>query len=109
MRIAIIGSRNINEVNIGCYIGQCDEIVSGGAKGVDTCAAAYAKEHGIRLVEFTPQYQQYGRAAPIIRNRQIVDYADRVLAFWDGISKGTLWVIRYAQKIGKPCQVILVR
>ncbi|MBQ7302267.1 MAG: hypothetical protein IJW89_01650, partial [Clostridia bacterium] len=85
----------------------CDEIVSGGAKGVDACAAAYAVAHKIRLTEFLPQYKCYGRAAPLVRNRNIVDYADRVLVFWDGKSKGSLSVIRYAQKTGKPCTVVL--
>ena len=107
MRIAIIGSRNIYVPNIGDYVARCDEIVSGGARGVDACAAEYAKQHGVKLTVFLPQYERYGRAAPILRNKQIVEYADRVIAFWDGNSKGTLSVIRFAQKTGKECTVIL--
>mgnify|MGYP002509291301 CR=1 FL=1 len=88
---------------------ETDEIVSGGASGIDACAARWAKEHGFALTEFLPQYERYGRGAPIVRNRQIVDYCDKVIAFWDGSSKGTLSVIQYAQKTGKPCEVILTQ
>jgi len=105
MRIAIVGSRNIVEVNVAPYVSEGDEIVSGGAVGVDRCAAAYARQHGIQLTEFLPEYERYGRAAPIVRNRKIVDYADKVVIFWDGRSKGTLSVIKYAQKVGKVCEV----
>ena len=107
MKIAIVGSRKITVSNIDEYISECDEIVSGGAVGVDSCAAEYAKEKGIKLTVFLPQYERYGRAAPIIRNKEIVDYADKIVAFWDGSSKGTLSVIKYAEKTGKPCDIIL--
>ena len=107
MRIAIVGSRNLEVPHIGQYVLGADEIVSGGAKGVDACAAAYARKNGLTLTEFLPQYERYGRAAPIIRNREIVDYADKVIVFWDGSSKGTRSVIRYAERVGKPCQVVL--
>ena len=109
MRIAVVGSRTITEVDIAKYISDCDEIVSGGAKGVDSCAAEYARLKGIKLTEFLPQYEHYGRAAPIKRNYEIVDYADSLLVFWDGCSKGTLSVIKYAEKIGKPCEIIICK
>ena len=83
MKIAVIGSRDIMVSNIGRYISECDEIVSGGAAGVDSCAAEYAKQNGKKLTEFMPKYERYGRAAPILRNREIVDYADKIVAFWD--------------------------
>ncbi len=107
MKLAIIGSRKVILQNVAHYAAQADEIVTGGAKGVDRCVAEYAREHGIPLTEFLPQYHLYGRAAPIIRNKRIVDYADKVIAIWDGRSKGTLSVIQYAKKVNKPCEVIL--
>ena len=109
MKIAVIGSRSVTVSNIEKYISNADEIVSGGAVGVDTCATEYAKENGIKLTVFLPKYELYGRAAPIIRNKEIVDYSDKIIAFWDGKSKGTLSVIKYAQKTGKPCDVIICR
>ncbi len=107
MKVAIIGSRSIFATDIGMYISNGDEIVSGGAVGIDSCAAEYAKKNGLKLTVFLPQYERYGRAAPIVRNQTIVDYADKVVAFWDGKSKGTLSVIKYAEKTGKPCEIIL--
>ena len=88
---------------------EVEEIVSGGAVGVDFCAAECARKKGLRLSEFLPQYGRYGRAAPIVRNKKIVDYADKIIVFWDGSSKGTLSVIQYAKKIGKPFEVILCK
>ena len=107
MKIAVVGSRGIKDVEIGKYVFESEEIVSGGAVGVDLCAAEYAHRNGIKLTVFLPEYERYGRAAPIVRNKKIVDYADKVVVFWNGKSKGSLSVIQYAQKIGKPCDVIL--
>ena len=108
MKLAIVGSRNLTSVKLSEYVPEeVSEIVSEGSAGIDACAATYAKEKGLRITEFLPQYKKYGRAAPILRNKQIVDYADAVLIFWDGCSKGTLSVIEYARKIGKPHKVVL--
>ena len=107
MRIAIIGSRGICPENLGDYVTECDEVVSGGAVGTDTYAGEYAKERGIKLTVFLPDYSRYGRAAPIVRNKKIVDYADKIIAFWDGCSRGTRSVINYAKKANKPCTVII--
>ena len=109
MKIAIVGSRDITVTNLEDYISSNDEIVSGGAVGVDRCAADYAKKNGLKLTEFLPQYERYGRGAPIVRNKQIVEYADKLIVFWNGQSKGTLSVIQYAEKIGKACEVILCK
>ena len=106
MKIAIIGSRSITDADIGKYVSEGDEIVSGGAAGIDTLAAEYAKRNGLKLTVFLPEYEKYGRAAPIVRNKQIVDYADKVIALWNGSSKGTMSVIEYAEKMGKPCEVV---
>ena len=107
MKLAIIGSRGIKNIDLKEYItSDVDKIVSGGVKGVDTIAKEFAKSNGIILVEFLPEYEKYGRGAPLVRNEQIVNYADKVLAFWDGKSKGTKHVIEYAKKMNKPCEVV---
>ena len=107
MKIAVIGSRNLKIENIKDYIPKCDEIVTGGAFGIDSYAAEYAQKHGLKLTEFLPEYSLYGRIAPIVRNKKIVDYSDKVIAIWDGVSKGTLSVIKYAQKVGKECKIFI--
>ena len=109
MKIAIVGSRNIDSVNMKEHLVKCDEIISGGAKGIDSLAAKYANENNIKLTEFLPEYNIYGKAAPIIRNKKIVDAADKIIVFWDGVSKGSLYVINYAKKSGKECIVILCK
>ncbi len=110
MKIAVIGSRNlyVDDVCLAKYLSKAEEIISGGAKGIDRCAAEYAKKNNIGLTELLPEYELYGRVAPIIRNYRIVDCADKVIAFWDGASKGTLSVIKYAKKINKECEIIVI-
>ena len=109
MKIAIIGSRNLTITNPENFVpSNCTEIISGGASGIDTCAAEYARKNGIPLTEILPEYNKYGRAAPRVRNKQIVEYADEVIAFWDGVSRGTLSVINYCKKLNKPCRVVKI-
>ena len=108
MKVALIGSRglDVDEKTIERLLPRCTtEIVSGGAKGIDACAKAYACARGIPIKKFRPDYDRYGRAAPIKRNEQIVDYAERVVAIWDCRSKGTKSVINLCHKIGKPVTV----
>ena len=108
MRVAIIGSRSLTIPDFTPYLPErVTEIVSGGAKGVDLAARTYAFSHGIKLTEFLPQYQRYGRAAPLKRNIQIVEYADLIVAFWDGKSRGTKFVIDYCKKMEKEYRVYL--
>ena len=79
MKLAIVGSRGITKIDVAPYI-PCGvtEIVSGGARGVDTLAREYAAARGIPLVEFLPQYERYGRAAPLKRNAEIAAYGNKV-------------------------------
>ncbi len=107
MKVAIIGSRTLTVSNLQDYLPpDTDEIVSGGAKGIDACAREYALSHRIKLTEFLPEYEKYGKAAPLKRNRQIVEYADEVIAFWDGVSKGTAQVISSCQKLNKRVRIV---
>ena len=106
MKIAIVGSRSITVNNLGDYLPEnTTEIVSGGAIGVDRSARNYAKTHNIKLKEFLPEYERYGRSAPLKRNLQIIDYADEVIAFWDGMSHGTRFVIENCKRKNVPIKV----
>lgn len=104
MKAAIIGSRGLvlNTSDISFYLpAAVTELVSGGAKGVDTLAKIFATENNFKFTEFLPDYEKYGKAAPLRRNDEIIDYADIVLALWDGKSKGTEYVIDKCKEIGK--------
>ena len=106
MKIAVIGSRTLSVNNLDELIPtECTEIVSGGARGVDSSAAAFARARGIMLTEFIPDYDKHGRSAPLVRNRLIVEYSDAVFAFWDGTSRGTKYTIDYARRLGKPVKI----
>ena len=107
MKLAIIGSRTIKSIDLSQYISQSvTEIVSGGAIGVDSCAARYAEKMHIPLTVFRPDYARYGKGAPLKRNAQIAGYADADLVFWDGTSRGTAQAIQCFQRLCKPCTVI---
>lgn len=108
MRLAVVGSRTwkdwiavrraINEI-------KPDEIVTGGAQGTDRMAMDVADRDNFFLTVFWPDWKKYGRRAGIVRNKQIVDYCDRLIAFWDGKSKGTKSSIEMAVKAGKLLKV----
>ena len=106
MKVAVIGSRKLRIDDLGKYLPpETTEIVSGGAIGVDSCARNYAKRHNITLTEFLPDYRRYGKRAPLLRNDTIIEYSDVVLAFWDGESRGTRYVIERCRKQGVPLRV----
>ncbi len=98
MKVMIAGSRGIN-IDIDQYIPEDTTlIISGGAIGVDTAAERYADKMGISKIIVRPDYKKYGKVAPLIRNKTMVDMADIVIAIWDGRSRGTKDTIDYAIK-----------
>ncbi len=106
MRVAVVGSRGLIIDDFGEYLPEdVTEIISGGASGVDRCARLYAQAHGIKLTEFLPEYERFGRAAPIKRNILIIKNADIVLAFWDGTSRGTKFMIDNCRKMRVPVKI----
>lgn len=107
MKVAVIGSRGVTIDNLEDYLPEdVTEIVTGGAKGVDTCAEEYALAHNIKLTKFLPEYSKYRKSAPLKRNIQIIEYSDLVLAFWDGSSRGTKYVIDNCNKLDTTVKII---
>jgi len=82
------------------------EIVSGGAKGADSLAEKVALISEIPVKVFQPDWDKHGKAAGHIRNQQIVDNSDIIVAFWDGESKGTKDTIDKARRAKKPTFII---
>lgn len=110
MKVAVIGSRGLKIDNLEKYLPKdTTEIVSGGAKGVDNSAKQYALSHGIKLTEFLPECEKFGRTAPLKKNITIIEYADIVIALWDGKSRGTRHVIDNCKSRNIPVTVFKLK
>ena len=110
MKVAVIGSRHapasVSRRILEELPSNVSEIVSGGAQGVDALAAQVAALLGLPMRIFPPDFDQYGKKAPLVRNTAIVRYADLVLAFWDGASHGTQHVVAECIRQQKPVRLI---
>ncbi len=114
--VIIAGSREFQDYALLCR--KCDVIFSrrkptailcGEARGADTLGKRYAQEHGIPVLSFPADWEKYGRKAGFLRNQEMADNADALVAFWDGKSKGTKNMIDIADNAGIPCRVVVVR
>jgi hypothetical protein len=108
-RVAVVGSRDYPDWRqVREYVESLPAgtvVVSGGARGVDAIAEKAARLAGLAVDVYPADWQTYGMAAGMIRNRQIVKNCHRVVAFWDGKSKGTKNTIDLAVAMGKPVTV----
>ena len=83
-----------------------DEVVSGGAIGTDEVGENWAKYKQIDIRIFPAKWNTEGRGAGHIRNKRMAEYADALIAFWDGESTGTNNMINQAKKQGLKVKVI---
>lgn len=77
---------------------EIDTIVSGGASGIDTLAVRWAREYRKNIRVFNAQWDKHGKAAGPIRNEEMAQYANGLIAIWDGRSRGTHDMIKKATK-----------
>lgn len=115
MKVIISGFRNFHSYNkLKAY---CDnvlsaqseiEIVSGGADGADSLGERYAKENGYKLTVFKADWDKHGKAAGQIRNAEMAKYADALICFWDGQSRGSKNMIEEAKKAGLKYRVVSI-
>lgn len=82
------------------------EIVSGCARGADSLGEAYAKEHNYPIARFPADWDLYGKRAGYLRNQQMAEYADALIAFWDGSSRGTKHMIDIATNLGLSVRIV---
>ena len=112
LRIAIVGSRNAQGIPVDFILPHippnASEIVSGGAEGIDSLAKEAAAKLGLKLTEFLPDYEAFGKRAPMLRNIEIVKFSDYLIAFWDHQSKGTAFTIEQCIKLGVPFKVVSI-
>lgn len=114
MKTIIAGSRNIDEYRaildaVEASGFSITEVVSGGARGIDTLGERYAQEKGIPVKVFPADWESYGRKAGIVRNQEMANYAEALIAIWDGNSPGTYNMIAEAQARNLKVYVLTVR
>ena len=106
MKVAIVGSRDYSDLEeVRRYVDglPSDTIfISGGARGVDKAAEQAAKRVGMKTKIYPAEWDKYGKSAGFRRNTVMILAADRIVAFWDGKSKGTKHAIDIAIKYRKP-------
>lgn len=109
MKIVIAGSRDFNDydrmVKVLSMVNEVDEdteIVSGGASGADSLGERYARNNELRMSRFPAKWKKFGKKAGILRNTQMAEYCDGLIAFWDGESHGTKHMIEEIKRMGKP-------
>lgn len=113
---AIVGSRDFKKLEaIEDFVraiikdGKCEGIVTGDARGVDAEAKRVGELLGVPVRVFPADWQKHGKSAGVIRNSDIVAAADRILAFWDGKSRGTMDTVRKARAVGKRVDLLTDR
>jgi hypothetical protein len=121
MKVIIAGSRGITDINhiyeaVEKSNYDIDQIVSGTAKGVDQLGEKFAEDNGIPIKRFPAKwndlsvkkvlikegrYGKYNALAGFQRNAAMADYADALIAIWDGKSNGTRNMINLMKSQGK--------
>lgn len=117
MKCIIAGGRDFSNYNLICtilnsykklpmfYGPKLEEIVCGDAHGADSLGARWGEEHGVPVKHFPANWSRYGKAAGFIRNAEMGEYADTLIAFWDGKSRGTAHMIKTMKIKKKPYKV----
>jgi predicted Rossmann fold nucleotide-binding protein DprA/Smf involved in DNA uptake len=111
MKVAVIGSRHFTNYNLLVSTLSpltITQILNGGAGAIAEQSAWFAATRKLPCLSFPPDVAQFGRKAKQMRNRQLVEAADEVVAFWDGESKGTAYTINYARECGKRVTIIRI-
>lgn len=119
MKLIIAGSRNYHDegdffhrmnniVAKNPWVREVTEVVSGTARGADTLGEEWAALHGLSVTKFPADWSKYGRSAGFRRNGEMSEYADGLVAFWDGLSPGTRSMIDLAKGRGLKVHIEMV-
>ena len=114
MKVIVAGSRDFKDYallkefldKLVIFRSDFTEIVSGTASGADKFGERYAQEHNLAIKRFPADWEKYGKAAGHIRNRQMAEYADACVVFWDGQSKGSVNMAKVARELKLPLVVV---
>lgn len=98
--------KTLFELTSVTYADRKVSIVSGMARGTDALGFRLARKENIQVYTFPADWDQYGKRAGFIRNEKMGAFADGLLAFWDGASRGTKHMIEYMQSLNKPVYIV---
>ena len=112
MRTLVCGSRGFNN---GVFLFKILDattpaptlILSGTARGADRLGEEWARHRGVPVKRFPADWQHLGKGAGYARNLQMLDEAERVIAFWDGESRGTKHTVQEASARGIPVTLLV--
>lgn len=114
IRIAVIGSRFFDGIElVSTYL---DEniimhnnltLISCGSGSVYNVTKDYSNTNKIKFLDLKVKWRLYGRESRPIRNRELIEMADRIIVFWDGECKDTRSIITDAKRQGKDCQALV--
>lgn len=90
---------------LGWKVKEVDEVVHGDSGIVDQSGALWASLFDKKITAFPADWDLHGKAAGPIRNKQMAQYADELLALWDGKSQGTKNMIDEMLKAGKSVHI----
>lgn len=112
MRVIVAGSRSFNDYKLlESILLKFDlnelVIVCGECRGADKLGRQFAEEHGLPILSFPANWDKYKKRAGYLRNIEMAENADRLLAFWDGVSPGTKHMIDIAAKKNIKTKVVL--
>ncbi len=117
-RIIIAGNRHYSDYDEAkrfvekCLkqIGEADTVIvmSGACRGADRLGELMAREKGWKCELYPAEWEKYGKSAGPRRNKVMVELCDAVICFWDGKSKGTASLIRFAKESKKPLFIMKI-
>ncbi|AUO79153.1 hypothetical protein [Salinibacter phage M8CRM-1] len=107
MKVIVAGSRSITSQDM---VDRAIEesgfsvsvLVSGGARGVDRMGEKWAESQPIPYLVYPADWGEHGKSAGYIRNAEMAEWADALVAVWDGKSRGTKHMIETAHKSDMP-------
>lgn len=107
MKVVVCGSRSFRSYELAKRwldglrtMLPITEVISGGALGADRVGERWAGQHGVPIKLFPAKWEENGKVAGFIRNGEMVDEGEAVIAFWDGESSGTKNTIMRAMRKG---------
>lgn len=115
-KLIVAGGRDFNDPILlaqaieglanGEYADKAVSIVSGMARGADMLGYMFAMKHNVVAYAMPADWEQHGKRAGMLRNKEMAEFADGLLLFWDGASKGSKNMLDTMRKLGKPVHVI---